>query len=856
MSRVPSQLWLVCALAALAACAGEGGAVGPSGRVAIAVAPLSLTGVTDARFQIEVHNGGGRLVWSKELLSSAYGPGDGSLSYVGTCDADAPSTTVTLTLLELRSGSGGASLIDPGSWRDPGPMTRTVTCVADADVAVTFDVTVARRAEQGFFDVAVSFADIFCSAKLDCTDALGDPIQLLHDGAGARGRTLVMGLACTGGAGATETTLYRDAVVLDCGTAGSVTLDPSAGPGNLAAGDGLSGATGLLFAAQVTRGREQLYEKRYWNVLLGLAPQTTACTLSNRATAAETPFAAQTTPAGTTWPVIAWGVAVTDASGALACTQHPVDGDGLHAGVATGYTGGETFTYAFTGDATMSQAPTLCADGQADCPYRDCEALKAAGASLPSGPYYVDPDGAGAGAPIPVWCDMTTDAGGWTMVARASDTNGVGNDYEFRAAAGAHSLLGTSFDVGTPADPQYTLGLAQLIPEGQLDVDLQYYCYDSRDEAGTAYWVKAENVPVDWLLADLAAANPDLHYAAPLTNRDGDTGVGSFAVFSRGTVAGGETCGNTHAGQSGMKFSCAESGQTAMTMQSVWMLTDYTNPTAFTEVTSCGPVGAASLPHYVGEVRLRLPDPPAALCAAGEQPCRFVSCKAILDSGFGTTSGTYYIDPDSAGPSGTIPVHCDMDTDGGGWTLVARASDTNGQGGDYEFAAAAGTTHSLLGASYDHGTPADAQYTLGLAKLLDDGRPTVDIQYLCYKATDAAATTYWAKAIGVNTRSLLSDLGASNPDLLYAATIRNADGWEAAGNYAFFGRYSVGTESCGNTYAGQSGMKFSCVGGQQAMNPRGVWYLTHYTGNYTEVSSCGPLGAAVMAYYVGEVRVR
>ncbi|TNF36881.1 MAG: hypothetical protein EP329_04550 [Deltaproteobacteria bacterium] len=306
-----------------------------------------------------------------------------------------------------------------------------------------------------------------------------------------------------------------------------------------------------------------------------------------------------------------------------------------------------------------------------------------------------------------------------------------------------------------------------------------------------------------------------------------------------------------------MKFSCAESGQTAMTPPSVWILTHYSNPTAYTEVTSCGAVGAASLPYYVGEVRMRLPDPPTGLCTAGQQPCRFTSCKALLDSGFATTSGTYYIDPDSAGPSGTIPVYCDMDTDNGGWTLVARASDTNGAGGDYEYAAAVGTNRSLLGATGDVGAPADAQYTLGLSKLLDDGRPTVEVQYLCYDSRDVPGTTFWAKASGITTSTLLTNMAAANPDMLFSnVPLTNMDGVQQLGYFAFFGRYTTGTATCGNTYAGQSGMKYSCVSGQQAMSPGGVWYLTHYSGTYTEVNSCGPVGGSVLPYYVGEVRVR
>ena len=81
--------------------------------------------------------------------------------------------------------------------------TRPVTTVPrpeieNTDVAVQFDITMARQADQGFFDVAVQFKDIFCSAKLDCQNADGSDLELLHTPAGARDMTVVLGFACTG----------------------------------------------------------------------------------------------------------------------------------------------------------------------------------------------------------------------------------------------------------------------------------------------------------------------------------------------------------------------------------------------------------------------------------------------------------------------------------------------------------------------------------------------------------------------------------------------------------------------------------------------------------------------------------
>lgn len=199
----------------------------------IAVAPLELADVTDACYRVTVTNGPGRsgeIVWQQDAVcADRYGNGFGAISYVGSCDADADGpNSVTIELLDLSTGQpaqpmSDATYVNPcgqiADWdgdrdalvagEDAGPCTIDKVCEENADVAVTFDLTIMRDAMQGFFDFAVNFDDVFCSAKLDCSEGL------LHDAAGERGATAIVGFACSAG-GNQVTRMHVSDLTLSC----------------------------------------------------------------------------------------------------------------------------------------------------------------------------------------------------------------------------------------------------------------------------------------------------------------------------------------------------------------------------------------------------------------------------------------------------------------------------------------------------------------------------------------------------------------------------------------------------------------------------------------------------------------
>ena len=621
----------------------------PGARIELAVAPLELAGVTNATYTLTVRNKSGQTVFTRGLDSRTYGDGAGSLSYVGPCDADPAENpnTVSLTLTALYGGSAGDTLIGADTYRNPGELTRPINCVPNADTLVAFDLTIARDAQQGFFDVAVTFEDIFCSAKLDCVDEAGDVLRLLHAPQGDRGRSVVLGLACTGDLSASgETFLYRAPIVVSC-AGGPATIDPSAGPGNLSAGNGyVTTGTAPIFGAAVYRGEEQFsFDKRYWNVVVGLADTAQSCTISTRATASPEAFANGNTPANTSWPYIVWSRALTNAASATTCTRHPVDGEAPNDGVYTTYTSvsaPQTFPFIFGPTAQV----TPCVAGQTTCAYASCEALQDAGLAQTDGVYAIDPDGPNAGEPaFETHCDQTTDGGGWTLVRVSNGTTTP--DLRVETAVNLAGLAG-----GPSANTNAQLASSTVNSLGNVFMAINTAAgYDTRVWYDRMRACNPQLTSLRWLyssaLPSVASCPSASSVYPPSENRWGqDVGGGThinmdashplcFGSWAAGSK--GHFCYNRNS------FDWWNYGTNAATSGN----------------------GSARTALYVRSG-------PVA-CVVGQTTCTLASCKAILDAGLSSGTGVYAIDPD--GPNTGAPAfeaYCDMTTDGGGWTLVSR----------------------------------------------------------------------------------------------------------------------------------------------------------------------------------------
>ncbi|MFA6348460.1 MAG: fibrinogen-like YCDxxxxGGGW domain-containing protein [Candidatus Paceibacterota bacterium] len=263
-----------------------------------------------------------------------------------------------------------------------------------------------------------------------------------------------------------------------------------------------------------------------------------------------------------------------------------------------------------------------------------CSELKARGDNT-SGVKQIDPDGTGAGAAINVYCDMTTNGGGWTMVAAQFESDPATNWNEGTQA---------DYDPDLSTNKGFTLNTAQIPAHSQVAI--------GKMESGTLsifdyfdYSYTTGNIPVTALYGIKTGSNYQAHRnsATFYGSHDPEQVSGTSAVWNN-TLTFDKT--------GGINYSWAFAPN-----QTTVIARGFAYGGARKEESS-------EAYSWVVLVRTETNDVVARSCS--ELKARGIN-----------TSGVKQIDPDGIGGNAAINVYCDMTTNGGGWTMVAAQFESD-----------------------------------------------------------------------------------------------------------------------------------------------------------------------------------
>lgn len=236
------------------------------------------------------------------------------------------------------------------------------------------------------------------------------------------------------------------------------------------------------------------------------------------------------------------------------------------------------------------------------------------GGSVGSGVYNLNPTGTEF---LPIYCDMNNDGGGWTRI------------YKHNTAGGYFATLNDALSKNKNAPEGNLYSILSLIPNFSKNGKYRFRLEWPGATTKKNIWLQSTNPLSDVVTAGYRpiAVNAPLNFFGGLELGNGAHGPSNTGLsLLDGSVQHGNwwfAVGSVEAYHGGIPSSSEISSQGVPEAQ-LWMKED-------------------------------------------DSIANYNSCKAILDAGASKGSGLYTINP---GGTGSIPVFCDMETDGGGWTRV------------------------------------------------------------------------------------------------------------------------------------------------------------------------------------------